>query len=62
MRRRDAGDVVPDVAVLRLQRVALHADIGRENRRQQALLIGKVRGIAAGIAARAIDRFDGARR
>ena len=61
-RWRYADDVVPDVAVLHLQRVALDADVGAERPGQQPLRIGKVHGRARRVAAGAVDRLDRARR
>ena len=42
-RGRDAGDLVPDVAALDLQRIAVDADVGRERGRQQPLGVGQCR-------------------
>src|SRR5215467_8808069 len=60
-RRRDAGDVVPDVAVLKPQGVAFDADIGGKRPGEKPFRIGKLHWHACRIAAGAIDRLDGAR-
>src|SRR5438477_383716 len=49
-RRRYAQDIVPDIAVLELQRVSLYRHIGREGCLQEPLLIRKLYGDARGIA------------
>src|SRR5215468_4472608 len=60
-RRRDAGDVVPDVAVLKPQGVTFDADIGGKRPGEKPLRVGKLHRRACSIAAGAIDRLDGAR-
>ncbi len=59
-RRRDAGDVEPDIAAFDLQRVVLDTRLGREGGGQQALRVGQVGDRLAGwVAAGAVD-LDGA--
>ncbi len=59
-RRRDAGDVVPDIAAVGLERIVVDADVGGEGGVDHFGGVGKVLGrLAGGIAAGAVDRVVG---
>ena len=58
-RRRDAGDVVPDIAAVGFERIVVDADVGGERgvddcRRHRKF----VDRLAVGVAAGAVDRVD----
>ena len=58
-RRRDAGDVVPDVTAVGFERIVVDADVGGEGGADDSPACGRlVDELAARIAAGAVDGID----